>query len=98
HGEGSARIGPGHHSCPPEGGHHVRSTVRLKADTTYDYLPDAASRNPSNSGLNSPVRKKFSGCHCTPRQNRPLGSSIASMMPSGAVADTGNPEATRFTA
>ncbi len=59
---------------------------------------DAASRNPSNSGLNSPVRQKFSGCHCTPRQKRAAGSSIASTTPSGAVADTLNPAATCFTA
>ena len=30
----------------------------------------AASRNPSNSGRNSPVRQKFSGCHWTPRQKQ----------------------------
>ena len=58
----------------------------------------AASRNPSNSGRNSPVRKKFSGCHCTPRQNGAPGSSTASMTPSGAVAATLNPGARRFTA
>src|SRR5258708_26632455 len=58
----------------------------------------AASRKPSNSGRNSPVRKKFSGCHWTPRQKRASGSSIASMTPSGAVADTLNPGATFFTA
>ena len=27
----------------------------------------------SNSGANSPVRQKFSGCHCTPRQNVSVG-------------------------
>src|SRR5207249_933678 len=59
---------------------------------------DAASRNPSNSGRNSPVRQKFSGCHSTPRQNRAAGSSIASMTPSGAVAATRNPGATALTA
>ena len=48
----------------------------------------ASSRNPSNSARNSPVRQKFSGCHWTPRQKRAAGSSIASMTPSGAVADT----------
>ena len=53
----------------------------------------AASRKPSNGGRNSPVRQKFSGCHWTPRQKRADGSSIASMTPSGAVADT--PEAVR---
>src|SRR5215813_12547888 len=57
----------------------------------------AASRNDSNSGRNSPVLKKFSGCHWTPRQKRALGSSIASMTPSGAVAETMKPGATVFT-
>ena len=33
------------------------------------------------------MRQKFSGCHWTPRQKRAAGSSIASMTPSGAVAD-----------
>ena len=37
------------------------------------------------------MRQKFSGCHCTPRQKRAAGSSIASMTPSGAVADTLKP-------
>ena len=31
------------------------------------------------------------GCHWTPRQKRAAGSSIASITPSGAVADTGSP-------
>ena len=44
-----------------------------------------AATNPSNSGRNSPVRQKFSGCHCTPRQKRAAVRSIASMTPSGAV-------------
>jgi hypothetical protein len=44
------------------------------------------------------VRQKFSGCHCTPRQKRAAGSSIASITPSGAVADTVKPGATSFTA
>jgi 23S rRNA (uracil1939-C5)-methyltransferase len=48
----------------------------------------AALMNPSNSPRNSPVRQKFSGCHCTPRQKRFDGSSIASTTPSGAVAVT----------
>ena len=56
----------------------------------------AASMKPSKSGRNSPVRKKFSGCHWTPRQKRAAGSSIASA-PSGAVADTLT-MATSFTA
>src|SRR5262245_5555122 len=57
----------------------------------------AASRNPWNSSRNSPVRQKFSGCHCTPTQNVAPGRSIASMTPSGAVADTTNPGASAFT-
>ena len=32
--------------------------------STGVYLLQAAMK-PSNSGLNSPVRQKFSGCHCT---------------------------------
>src|SRR5208283_868906 len=36
----------------------------------------------------SPGSMWNSGCHCTPRQNVRLGSSIASMTPSGAVALT----------
>src|SRR5712664_2781767 len=59
---------------------------------------DEASTKASKSGRNSPVRQKFSGCHWTPRQNRAAGSSIASMTPSGAVADTLNPRATSLTA
>jgi hypothetical protein len=61
------------------------SGVRLKPDTTRETGPPqggryerlvAASRKPSNSGRNSPVRQKFSGCHWTPRQKRAAGSSI----------------------
>ena len=48
----------------------------------------------SKSALNSPVRQKFSGCHCTPRQNGRSGRSMASITPSGAVALTTNPGAT----
>src|SRR5262245_6671618 len=64
---------------------------------TYERFTDA-SRNPSNSGRNSPVRQKFSGCHWTPRQKRADGSSIASITPSGAVAETRNRSASFFTA
>ena len=57
---------------------------------TLDHLPprraSAAATRPSNSARNSPVRQKFSGCHCTPRQKGRSGRSIASMTPSGAVA------------
>ena len=58
----------------------------------------AASTKPSNSGRNSPVRQKFSGCHCTPRQKRAVGRSTASMTPSGAVATTSRPSPTCRTA
>ena len=57
-----------------------------------------ASMKPSNSGRNSPVRQKFSGCHCTPRQKRREGASSASMTPSGAVAATTSPSPTTLTA
>ena len=50
-----------------------------------------ASMNPSNSGRNSPVRQKFSGCHWTPRQKVERVHSIASTTPSGAVAVTSKP-------
>ena len=43
------------------------------------------------------VRQKFSGCHCTPRQKGRSGRSIASITPSGAVAETTNPVASAFT-
>ena len=37
------------------------------------------------------MRQKFSGCHCTPRQKRDAGRSIASITPSRAVADDEDP-------
>ena len=37
------------------------------------YFLVAASRNPSYSARNSPVRQKFSGCHWTPTQKRADG-------------------------
>ena len=41
---------------------------------------------------------EVSGCHCTPMQKRAAGRSIASMTPSGAVAETVKPSATYLTA
>ena len=64
-------------------------------------LPRAASRslaaptNASNSGRNSPVRQKFSGCHCTPTQKRASGDSMPSITPSGAVAVATSPSPSR---
>jgi len=52
--------------------------------------------NASNSVRNSPVLQKFSGCHCTPRQKRRFGSSMASITPSGAVADAMSPSPRSF--
>ena len=60
---------------------------------TPHFVRVAAVTNPSKSSLNSPVRQKFSGCHCTPMQNWAAGRSMASMMPSGAVAETTKPGA-----
>jgi len=57
----------------------------------------AAVMNASNSGANSPVRQKFSGCHCTPTQNAEAGRSMASTMPSEETAVTTNSGATRPT-
>ena len=57
----------------------------------------AACTSPSNSSRNSPVRQKFSGCHCTATQNGPSSFSIASMTPSGEVAVTSKPWATSLT-
>jgi len=58
----------------------------------------AARTNASNNPSNSPVRQKFSGCHCTPTQNCDSGRSIASITPSVDTADTTNDGATRSTA
>ena len=55
-----------------------------------------ACTNPSNRVRNSPVLQKFSGCHCTPRQKRRPGSSIASTTPSGAVAVATSPSPRSF--
>ncbi len=49
------------------------------------------------SGANSPVRQKFSGCHCTPTQNSASGFSMASTTPSGAMAEETRPWPTRAT-
>ena len=57
---------------------------------------DACTR-PSNSSRNSPVRQKFSGCHCTATQKAASGFSIASTTPSGEVAVMSKPLATSFT-
>ncbi len=57
---------------------------------------DACTR-PSNSSRNSPVRQKFSGCHCTATQKAASGFSMASMTPSGEVAVTSKPLATSLT-
>ena len=57
----------------------------------------AALTNVSKSGANSPVRQKFSGCHCTPTQNPASCFSIASTTPSGAVAEATRPDPTRPT-
>ena len=51
---------------------------------------------PSNSGRNSPVRQKFSGCHCTATRKTSPACSMASMTPSGAVPVTSHPGATSY--
>ena len=65
-------------------------------------IPIAQSPSPTQTagldeffeeGRNSPVRQKFSGCHCTPMQKRAPGRSIASMIPSGAMAQMSKPGA-----
>jgi 23S rRNA (uracil1939-C5)-methyltransferase len=40
---------------------HVETVVKLELDPRHRLVD--ASRKPSNSGRNSPVRQKFSGCH-----------------------------------
>ena len=84
-------------SSPAALGNRPASAEAGQADRDPTRPRSAASRNPWKSSRNSPVRQKFSGCHCTPTQNVALGRSIASITPSGAVADTTNPGASVFT-
>ena len=80
-------------------GRGVRSvSVVRRARRDDEPVPGGAPlrRGRSNSVANSPVRQKFSGCHCTPTQKSASGFSIASMTPSGAVAETTNPGAAVF--
>ena len=63
-------------------------------ETSHRVFTVAAFTNPSKRDRNSPVRQKFSGCHCTATQKPAPGRSIASMTPSGAVAVTSKPSAT----
>jgi hypothetical protein len=48
----------------------------------YFFFALAACTSPWNNSRNSPVRQKFSGCHCTATQNAESGFSIASTTPS----------------
>jgi 23S rRNA (uracil1939-C5)-methyltransferase len=70
---------------------------RFDAERRGDQMSLARTKA-SKMDRNSPVRQKFSGCHCTPMQNGTPGSSIASTTPSGAVAETRKPGATCLSA